>query len=216
MVFLQSLLRYACSVLYFYFFVVAALPSFPDAVSIILRKKHADSLSMTRWKEGEVLTVQLRYCAREARRRCLCCTPNQTSSRSFMRREAAAFWLCPLPHQHHFQAPAMHLSVAEGAQGERAHGGHGAAPAPLAVTGSAGNVLCAGAGSTRLSRKGGSGFYSRGLCQSGPVSKQGSKGQEKYFGAHLSPETARLSSTIFIQCLRNTDPWCQGIKLKNT
>lgn len=58
LVFLQSL-RYACSILYFFgvFFVVVALPSFPDAVCIILRKKHADSLSMTRWKEGEVLTV---------------------------------------------------------------------------------------------------------------------------------------------------------------
>lgn len=127
LVFLQSLLRYACSILYFYFFV--ALPSFPDLVSIILRKKHAASLSITRWKGGEVLTVYFRYCAREATHRCLCCAPNQTSSRSFMRREAAAFWLCHLPHQHHFQAPAMHLSVAEGVQGERAQEGHGAAPA---------------------------------------------------------------------------------------
>lgn len=61
-----------------------------------------------------------------------------------MRREAAAFWLCHLPHQHHFQAPAMHLSVAGEVQGEQAHEGHGAAPASLAVTRSAGNVLCAG------------------------------------------------------------------------
>lgn len=93
---------------------------------------------------GEVLTVYFRCCVREVRCRCLCCTPNQTSSRSFMRREAAAFWLCHLPHQHHFQAPAMHLSVAERVQGGQAHEGHGAAPALLAVSGSAGNVLCAG------------------------------------------------------------------------
>lgn len=47
----------------------------------------------------------------------------------------------------------------------------------------------------RLSRRGRSSFCITSLCHSGPESKQGSKGQEEYFGAHLSPKASRCSST---------------------
>lgn len=141
LVFLQSLLKYAWSILFLF---SCCFTFFPWCSFYYFKKKACGLMKYNMLEGGEVLTVYFRYCVREARCRCLCWTLNQTSSRSFMRREAAAFWLCHLPHQHHFQAPAMHLSVAEGVQGEQAHEGHGAAPALLAVTKRAGNVLCAG------------------------------------------------------------------------
>lgn len=143
LIFLQPLLRYACFILYFYFIVVVvALTSFPDAVSIILRQKHAVSLSITHWKGGKswwwISDIVLGR-------------PDADASAAPLIKpahvhlwEVAAFWLCHLPHQHHFQAPAMHLSVAGGVQREQAPEGHGAAPCPLTVTRSAGNVLGAG------------------------------------------------------------------------
>lgn len=92
----------------------------------------------------------------------------------------------------------MHLSVAEGVQGEQAHEGHGAAPALLAVTKSAGNVLCAGdqehpAQPTRV----GAASTSEACVILDLCKKQGSKGQEEHFGAQPSPKTASLSSTVF-------------------
>lgn len=121
------LLRYACSILYFYFFFLFALHFFPDAISIILRKKYAASLSITGWKG-----VKSWRCISDI----ALGRPDADASAAPLIKpahvhlwEVAAFWLCHLPHQHHFQAPAMHLSVAEGVRREQAQEGHGAAPA---------------------------------------------------------------------------------------
>lgn len=93
----------------------------------------------------------------------------------------------------------MHLSVAEGVQGEQAHEGHGAAPALLAVTHPEcrERPLCQGPGAPGSATRVGAASTSEACVILDLCKKQGSKGQEEHFGAQLSPKPASLSSTVF-------------------